>query len=329
MTPVNFLLDPHYIKQTANLDHVAEFTLHVPALIWEWTTWFHLKNAGHDVRIVGSMPEEGIVVTSACMYPLMQKPPANVLLIDTLADTPPRFYSHIHVSQNPWQHKSFHSLLEFPIWSYINIWPQRGIAPRDAARGLRFENVGFFGHRDQLEPSLQSDSFQQELEKRDLRLIIVDRDFTDYTNIDAVIAVRDFTRNPQYHKPNSKLINGWKAGVPVLATNESAFVAMRQTPLDFIEISSSAELLAGLEKLKSDPALVENMVANGKKRVVDYSHEKILGDWEKLLFEDAQQLYEKWRSKSKLQKEAFYADQIVSRGFRSVGNKIRKKLQKA
>lgn len=329
MVPVTFLLHSKHYVQVKDLQEVAEFTLHSPPLIWEWATYFHLRNAGREVRLTNTMPREGIVVTSACMYPLLQKPPANVLLIDTLADSPPRFYAHIHVSQNPWQHKSFHSLLNFPVWRYINIWPQPGIIPRDPSRGGRFENVGFFGHRDQLEPSLQTEAFQQALAKRGLRLVIVDRDFTDYANIDAVIAVRDFTCNPQYHKPNSKLINGWKAGVPVLATGESAFVAMRESPLDFVEISNVGELLAGLEKLKADPNLVEKMVANGKRRVADYTEEKIRGDWEKLLFDDAQRLYAKWRCKSGLQKEAFYADQIFSRGFRSVKNKFKQKFQKA
>lgn len=327
MAPVRFLLHPDYYKQVQGLDHVAEFTLHVPALIWEWATYFHLKNAGHAVELVDEMPQDGIVIVSACMYPLLQKPPQNVILISTLADSPPRFFAHIHVSQNPWQHRDYPKPFGYPIWRFINIWPQPGIIPRDKSRGDKFERIGFFGHKDQLERSLQTVEFSNALAKQGLTLEIVDRDFNDYSNIDAVIAIRDFTGNPQYHKPNSKLINGWAAGVPVLATNESAFKAMKESLLDFIEVGSSEDLIAGLTKLKNDPLLVKKMVENGYKRVQDYTQEKILRDWEKLLFTDAQQLYAQWQRRSKAGKELFNANLFVARSYRNVKNRIRKKLQ--
>ena len=327
MAPVRFLLHPDYFKQVQGLDHVAEFTLHVPALIWEWATYFHLKNAGHKVELVDEMPQDGIVVVSACMYPLLQKPPEKVILISTLADSPPRFFAHVHVSQNPWQHRDYLKPFGYPIWCFINIWPQPGIIPRDSARGDKFERIGFFGHRDQLERSLQTDEFKTALAKQGLTLEIVDHDFNDYTNIDAVIAIRDFTGNPQYHKPNSKLINAWTAGVPVLATNESAFKAMEESPLDFIEVASAEDLLAGLAKLKANPQLVKKMVENGHKRGKNYSQEKILGDWEKLLFQDAQKLYKEWQQKSKMERELFNANLFMARSYRNVKNRIKKKLQ--
>lgn len=326
MVPVTFLLHPEHLKQVQGLEEVAEFTLHIPPLIWEWTTYFHLKNAGYDVRLTDKMPEEGIVQVSACNYGLMEKPPANVLLIDTLADSPPRFYAHVHVSQNPWQHKDFRTPFSFPVWRFINIWPQPGIVPRDAARGRKFERIGFFGHYDQLEPGLQSDRFKEELAKRGLSFHVIDRDFTDYTNIDAVIAVRSFPGEPQLHKPSSKLINGWMGGVPVLVTNESAFMDMQRSPLDFIEINSLDSLLAGLDKLQASPDLVERMVANGRERIKDYTHEKVVGMWGKLLFNEAQDFYEDWRRKSRLQKQAVYTEMFLSRSVRSATKKIKKRL---
>lgn len=329
MVPVTFLLHPEHFRQVKDLQTVEEFTLHIPPLIWEWATHFHLKNAGRDVRLTDQMPNEGIVQVSACIYPLLQKPPADVLLIDTLADSPPRFYSHVHVSQNPCQHKDFHSILRFPIWRHINIWPQPGIVPRNPVRGERFEQIGFFGHYDQLEPSLISDEFKKQMRARGLTLKVIDRDFTDYSDIDAVIAIRDFTGNPQLHKPSSKLINGWTGGVPVLCTNETAFTAIRQSSLDFIEVNSADELLAGFDKLKANPELVKQMVANGRQRVQNFSQEKILNDWEKLLFDDAQQYYKEWRKKSKLEKQAFFTDAFVSRSFRSAKNKLKTRLRSA
>lgn len=327
MAPITFLLDSFDYKRVSGLQRVEEFTLHIPALIWEWATYFHLKNAGHQVNLTDQMPLEGIVVVSAYKYPLLQKPPANVLLITTLADSPPRFFAHINVSQNPWQYRDYPNLLHYPIWSHINIWPQPGIIPRDPSRGKRFEQVGFFGHYDQLEPSLIGEEFKKKLTERGLNLKVIDRDFCDYSDIDAVIAVRDFTGNPQLHKPSSKLINGWAGGVPVLASGESAFKAIRRSSLDFIEVNSTEELLAGFDQLQSDPELIDRMVVNGYKRVQDFTQAKILKDWETLLFVDAQQYYEEWRRKSRLEKEAFYADLFLSRSFRSVKNKLKKRLR--
>jgi hypothetical protein len=329
MAPVTFLLDPEHYKQVSHLTRVEEFTLHIPPLIWEWATYFHLKNAGHNVCLTDKMPDAGIVVVSACIYPLMKKPPQNVLLISTLADSPPRFFAHVNVSQNPVQHRDYPNLFEYPIWRHINIWPQPGIIPRDPARGERFERIGFFGHYDQLERSLQRDEFKEALAKRGLTLKIVDRDFCDYSDVDAVIAVRDYTGNPQLHKPASKLINAWSAGVPLLTTGETAYKAIQKSSLDFIEISNTEELLAGFDKLKADPGLVKKMAANGQQRVQDFTQEKILNEWEMLLFEEAQAYYKKWMKKSRLQKDFFLADQLMSRSFRSVKNRIKKRLQKS
>lgn len=326
MTPITFLLHPEHYKQVKDLEEVAEFTLHIPPLIWEWATFFHLKNAGHDVRLTDKMPDEGIVQVSACQFGLMERAPANVLLIDTLADSPPRFYAHVHVSQNPWQHKDFQSVWPLPVWRFINIWPQPGIIPRDPSRGKKFERIGFFGHYDQLEPRLQSDDFKKALAERGLSFHVIDRDFTDYTNIDAVLAVRDFTGNLQLHKPSSKLINAWVGGVPVLATGESAFVDMRRSPLDFIEIDSYESLLAGIDRLQANPDLPGQMAANGRERATDYTQEKVVGLWENLLFNDAQHLYEEWRRKSSLQKQAVFAEMFFSRSVRSATKKIKKRL---
>jgi len=329
MTNVFFFLGEGDYNRVKDLTHIEGFVLHHPQLVWIWTTYFRLKQKGLNVTLICRMPEEGIVVISTVNLLLLQKPSDKVFLITTLADSPPPLYTQINVSQNPLQSRNYPSLLRFPVWRHISHWPQPGIIPRCKSRGSRFEKIGFMGHRDQLEPYLSSEEFANELRKLDLTFEVREDQFHDYSDFDTVLAIRDFANLTQLHKPYTKLINGWQAGVPVIAGTETSFQAIKKSELDFISVANKNDLIKALQKLKEDANLRAAMTKNGFQRAVDFTEKKILSDWEQLLFTDAQNLYREWRQKSALHKQMFYMEIFFSRSLRSMKNKLKLRLQKA
>jgi hypothetical protein len=324
---IYFLLGEADFNRVKDLTEIEDFTLHSPQLVWTWSTYLRLKQKGREVALTAEMPDNGIVVTNALHFPMFQKTPPGIFLITNLADTPPSFYSHLNVSQNPYQSLQYPNVFRFPLWHYIPHWPQPGIKKRNPKREERFENIAFFGHEDQLEESLRSNGFLCEIKNMGLNFIIRDKAFHDYADVDAVVAVREFSEEPFFHKPASKLVNGWLGEVPVIGGADSAFAALRRSPLDYLLVRSKDELLAALKTLKASPDLRKQMAQNGRERARAFSEDAILHHWENLLFEKVPLYYAQWVKKNFWGKQLFYCDVFFSRSYRSLKKRLKNKFQ--
>lgn len=323
MEDIYFHLHYEDIDVINTLDGLKGYNYRWPSLNWVYGTYYRLKQKGvRGIHLVSSLPQKGIVVMPSHQAKLMQVYSKDLFIISTLADSPPRFYTHLNVSQNPYQSSLYPNLLGFPIWKHIPHWPQPGIVPRQTERGARFDTIGFFGDRTGIPAELLGEEFARELAALGMRLKVDDATFNDYSDVDAVVAVREFSDEPFFYKPASKLVNGWLAGVPVIGGADSAFSALRRSPLDYLLVKSKAELLAALQTLKASPELRRQMVQNGRQRVQALSEEAILHQWEELLFNEAQTHYRTWLKKNAVERGAFFADLFLSRGFRSVKNRI-------
>lgn len=327
MTKVSFYLNEGDYSRVKDLTKLEDFTLRHPQLVWSWGTYFRLKEREYDVNLICKIPESGIVVMPAIYLAMLQKPPDNVLLICTIADSPPPLYTQINISQNPWQPSQYRNLFGLPIWRHIPHWPQPGIIPRSEGRGNKFETIAFFGHSDQLDSFLATDDFRQELEGLGMKFEIREKNLSDYSDVDAVIAIRDFSDNPFLHKPYTKLINGWLAGIPVIVGPETSFRSIQKTDLDFLSAKSKEELIQNLRKLKEDESLRRRMIENGVQRMKEFSEESIIQAWQNLLFREAQIYFEQWTRKNHIARQLFYVDLFVSRSYRSIKNKLKKQLQ--
>ncbi|GAA4753446.1 glycosyltransferase [Flavisolibacter ginsenosidimutans] len=324
---IYFLLSEIDFKAVKELNRLEEFTLHSPQLVWTWSTYLRLKQKGHNVELTKDMPVSGVVVTNALHFPLFGKTPPGVFLVTNLADTPPPFYSQLNVSQNPYQSSQYPNVLRFPLWHYIPHWPQPEIKKRDSGRKDCFENIAFFGHDDQLDASLRSEAFFLVAKNMGLNFIIRNKAFNDYSDVDAVIAVREFSREPFFYKPASKLVNGWLAGVPVIGGADSAFAALRQSELDYLLVHSKDELLSALQTLKASPELRRQMAQNGLERAHAFTEETILLQWEELLFKKIPLYYEQWVEKGFWEKQLFHCDVFFSRSYRSLKKKLKNRFQ--
>ena len=101
--------------------------------------------------------------------------------------------------------------------TFLLLWPQTGLRPRDPARGERFENIAYYGLPERLAPQLRSQDFERRMQSLGFRFRVVERNcWDDYRETDAVLAVRSFAQLPFDKFPPSKLYNSWFAGVPAL-----------------------------------------------------------------------------------------------------------------
>ncbi|PSN07429.1 hypothetical protein C7293_30475 [filamentous cyanobacterium CCT1] len=118
-----------------------------------------------------------------------------------------------------------------------------------------------------------------------------------------MVAVRSFRWQDRWrtrgysHKPATKLYNGWLAGVPMMLGVESAFRAERQSPLDYWEVATPADLWSTLVRLKQDADLRRAMVDQGQRRSPAVRPESIVQRWLDFLRGVALPAYDRWTTR--------------------------------
>jgi hypothetical protein len=283
--------------------------------IYAWTlqTYLQLKDAGIPCQLVNQFPEAGVVfahINSLRVETPRLQPGSPLLLVCLKAESPGYPYAQLQVVQNPTEVNGYRDRFFLPHWT------QPDLRPRDPTRGDRFETLAFFGHQNSLAPNLQHSNWTTFLEQRGLRWCpaintnhwndykTLDNCWNDYRQIDAVIAVRTLDRRTlrqhQYYrnKPATKLYNAWLAGVPAILGAESAYQVERQSDLDYLEVTSMADLQQAVQRLQSDRGLRQAMIENGKCRATSFTSERIRERWIIFLEEVVIPTYDCWRTQS-------------------------------
>ncbi len=313
---VTFLLAPDFIPnpsweellQTGNVLQVAASGAAATAQNMIYQTWFWLKEAGVTCSLSHTIPTEGIVIFVSNTFSPSTSLPPNLFYVDVLADATLLPTTHFHLIQNHAQaRRTPHSL-------FVPHWPQPSLIPRDPARGLRFEIISFFGDPDNLAPELQTPEWINQL-RRELGIFLDFKDSSrwhDYSDTDAVLAIRDFSRSRHYHKPATKLYNAWLAGVPFIGGRDSAYTMDGRPDVDYLAATSPQQVIDYLRRLKKDPLFREQLVTQGRESVKSFSREATLLQWKKLVEETLPFLAKKWQKKSALQRHLFWMVQKSS-----------------
>lgn len=274
---------------------------------WTLQTYLRLKGDGFPCELIGSIPESGIIVAHWDFLSVNLKPGPKVLFVCIQADRARHPYAQLHIVQNPQEEMLVRSVT---FWEshYIQYWPQPGLIPRDPARGERFENAAYIGRELNLAPELKETSWYEQLKTMGLHWRVVDsRDrWNDYSDVDAIVAVRSFDRQGDYSwKPATKLYNAWHAGVPAILGCDSAFRAERKSELDYLEVASLSDVVEALKRLRDDQALRHAMIENGRIRAQETEPARLVAQWKHFLTEKAVPAYERWCSTSNLTKQTF------------------------
>ena len=168
--------------------------------------------------------------------------------------------------------------------------------PRDPARGSDIKTVAYFGRRRNIAARFRSEAFLRRLRRLGVELAIEDRRpyWTDYRKVDLVLAVRDGSPDFLASKPISKLSNAWAAGCPALVGDEPAYEYHGVSEVDFFKVSDPDDVIDVIVRLNTTPGLFAKVVASGRKRAAELSHDATLKKWERLLFGVVQRNYRDW-----------------------------------
>lgn len=274
---------------------------------WIYQTWSLLQKSGIPCNLLETLPVFDIAIFLSMALASKCKPSLNpnLFLVDIVAHNHPHPAAHFHLVHNK-AHARW-----LPRSLFMPHWPQPYLIPRDPDRGDRFENVCFLGDPEQLALEFIFPSWSERLEKElQLHFKIKTADqWHDYSDVDAVIAIRDISSARYLDKPATKLYNAWLAGVPFIGGLDSAYKADGRPGVDYLVASSVEEAFQHLRRLKEDKLFRHQLVLRGTESGKAFTREATLLRWQTFVLETLPKLVEQWQKKSVFQRHFFVMTQ--------------------
>lgn len=306
----------HFVSETGNrwadvidalepgqgLDHVPDRVVtHEDITIIQ--TYVNLRRAGLDVTLTDHVVPHAVNVASSIDLGVRHHS-ADAFVVSFRADWSRPYLADITLTMNG-------SVATRRTEHAMPHWVQTGLVPRDPSRGDRLEHLVFKGDMVNLDPRFATDDFAKALAGFGVsfRAQPYDREtkrsgWHDYTEVDAVLAVRAIPPTELVTKPATKLINAWAAGVPAVLGVEPAFREVRRSPLDYIEVVEPAQAIDAIRRLATDTAYYREMVDNGTTRAADYTNQRIVERWRALLEGPVQQEFQRWEARPRARRRA-------------------------
>jgi hypothetical protein len=279
---------------------------------WTVKTYGILSQLGFPCRLTHELPDEGIIITHREFFKNTMIPNNRQLFVCVVADYWRHPFAQLHTVQNPRDPLLVQASPSWPA-AFIPLWTESGLKPRDPARGDLFENVRYFGLPPRLAPQLHSEKFAARLREHGFNFRVVTRDrWDDYSDTDAVLAVRSFAQVSWHKFPPSKLYNSWIAGVPALLGRESAYQAERRSEYDYFEVHSADEVLETLLRLRGDPALRAAVARNCAERAAGVNPARIAEIWTTFLTTVAAPAWQDWQRRSTASRITFQIARLFS-----------------
>lgn len=257
---------------------------------WIYQTWHFLTQAGIHCQLSKEPLTEGIIVTLGKSLPPSFKEKVlskKLFLVDVVADNEPYEDAPLHLIQNKKHAILNHNSKILDQFLYVPHWPQPYLIPRSADRRNHFENICFFGHTKNLASELQSALWQQRLQQElGLTFKVKEvQEWHDYSNVDCIVAIRDFSKGAHFNKPGTKLYNAWLAGIPFIGGSDTAYAAEGHPGKNYLIATSLEEVFEHLRHLKEDEAFRRSLIEEGKKSAVNFTQQATLEYWKKLVLE--------------------------------------------
>lgn len=242
---------------------------------WIVRTACELGRRGYDVRIEKRAAPGALCVVHADDFVHRQWEPAAFHVV-VRPDRGPVPCADLQIVQNPALARAGR---RFP----VPHWPEPGLIARDAQRGDRFERVAYFGQPHWLAASLRDGAFGSRLAALGLEFDVVTDRWWDYSNVDAVLAIRDARVELLRTKPATKLTNAWLAGCPAVLGPEPGYRALRSSDLDYLEAADADAAVAALRRLGADVELRRAMARRGRERAPAVTARAVADRWCELI----------------------------------------------
>ncbi|MBX9742609.1 MAG: hypothetical protein K2W99_03610 [Chthoniobacterales bacterium] len=247
---------------------------------WVYYTWHLLTRAGVRCQLTTQFPSHGIVLMWNAA--LLKEPLSpDVFLVDIAT----YLYPHPKAGCCLVQNRALAQQL--PNSLFVPHWPQPSLQPRELKRSTRFENICFLGEFANCAPELQSEEWFEKL-RHELGLFFELRghdQWHNYRDVDAVVAVRSFSKEEYLFKPPTKLYNAWLAGVPFIGGFDSAFAADGIAGKNYLVAQSQQDVFDHLKHLKEDLSFRTNLIDHGLQASKYITKEATLRFWKKLVEE--------------------------------------------
>ena len=284
-------------------------------------TYLHYRHHGYDVTIDCGPREDKINVIAGALTRRRDFSP-DCFYVACRNDGPFPAMGHVVLHLNLLSTGKRNEI-------YVPHWTQPGLVGRDPKRGNSIKTVAFFGHPERnLLQELRSDAFMAELEKRGIEFLIKGKnpdwvEWHDFSNADVILAIRDDTVPEAVLrlKPVTKVANAWLAGALCITGKEPAVEAAFPDSEVVLSASSADEVLAIIDRLRSDPELFGTLVRQGNLLAQRYTEEAVMGDWIKME-QQVTPMFAEWRKQSKLQK-------LTSYGYRAAAHYVTRLIWKA
>lgn len=286
---------------------------------WTLQTYLRLREIDPDIILSPTLPDSGIVIAFEGDLPVPYQTRKDRYLISIIADGSPRSFANIRIVQNRAQTRLVKRS------THISHWPQPGLKQRDAARGTNVENVVYIGDIANIAPEMLSPGFSDKMTKLGVNWSMRfsgDLGVNDYSEVDILVAVRDFRLRGYLRKPASKLQNAWLSGVPAVLGPEIAFREIGTKGADYLEARSEKEVLAAVNRLKNQNHLYSSIVNAGLAKAANLEAHTVL-QWQ-VLFETARTEWEKWHDQSN--SVPFTVSHFIDQKTRGIRHRILKTL---
>ena len=244
---------------------------------WILQTYVYLRRYGYDVRLCKSFQPNTICILHFDNKASWKLPVSSYLVV-VRADRPPVFNCDHCIVQSPGHDLDSRT-------HYIPHWPQAGMRKRLNSRPPRVRTLGYLGRVANLAPVFRTVAFREMLNRIgvEFQLRSDPHQWTNYEDLDAVLAVRPDCSELVPTKPATKLYNCWQAGCPALLGPEPAFESLRRSELDYLQVRDAEDVIAAIKQLNSNPEYFARVVDHGQHRADEFTPDAIAERWIDLL----------------------------------------------
>lgn len=265
---------------------------------WAWIiqTYHRLKNDPRISNLITYSNETKVecinIIFSDDYIVLKEKHKYYCMVI--LQDRRVFFPGNFNITQNK------NHLIPFS-YQCITLWSQAGLIekmPKDIDEDNI--NIGFFGldaNSEKIDVILHNGIKDKKINF----LSFGPNNWNDYSNVDVVIAIRDFKQHRHIQKPPTKLLNAWKGKVPFIGGSDTAYSDLGINGINYLRVETPDELITQLKELIGNSEFRNKLIKNGEIAFQSYTNDKISEEWISCL---NQQNYNEWQKKWNIIKKA-------------------------
>ncbi|MEJ1090719.1 hypothetical protein [Microbacterium istanbulense] len=218
------------------------------------------------------IPARNIARLGLALLPMLGRPPSIVVLrVDTWHNVAAPEFVTLEAMPTRGSQTT-------PRQRALPLLPQRGLVPRNEARGDRVETVALKAYSYNI-PSWIDDDFVRALEGSGMRLRVdteLSGRWADFENVDVVLCTHAEGTDERV-KPPTKLVAAWRAGVIPVCGPYLGYREVGEPGENMVVARADAEsFLAALRALRDDPALVRRLRQAIPRAAADYAPERVV-----------------------------------------------------